>query len=67
LFVELGMHLKATVPGSMYTDLLANNVIEDPYNRYNDIRYAKYSMYDWQYKCIFTGSPKLFILAFVTA
>ncbi|KAF6019508.1 manba [Bugula neritina] len=56
---ELGMHLKATVPGSMYTDLLANKVIEDPYNRYNDIRYAKYSMYDWQYKRSFTVSSFL--------
>lgn len=39
----------ATVPGSMYMDLLANKVISDPYKRYNDISYAIYALSTWLY------------------
>ncbi|XP_067931655.1 beta-mannosidase-like [Watersipora subatra] len=45
----LGFMLNATVPGSIYMDLMLNHVIEDPYARYNDIAYSKYASFNWSY------------------
>ena len=53
------MKLEATVPGSMYMDLYAKQVIEDPYMRYNDLNYSKYADLNWQYSSTFQGGPLL--------
>lgn len=47
--------MDATVPGSMYMDLLRNKTISDPYKRFNDVNYAKYALYAWNYSRDFTG------------
>ena len=51
----IGKSMKATVPGSMYADLLSNHMIDDPYNRYNDIKYADYATQNWVYERSFQG------------
>ena len=53
--LSVGIKLEATVPGSMYMDLYANQVIEDPYMRYNDLNYSKYADLNWQYSSTFQG------------
>jgi beta-mannosidase len=45
---------KASIPGSIHTDLLANNLIEDPFYRDNEKKLQWVSHTDWEYKTNFT-------------
>ncbi|ANE45728.1 glycoside hydrolase [Paenibacillus swuensis] len=51
--------IPATVPGSVYYDLLNAGLMEDPYYRDNDIRAAKLSDYDYEYSRIFEVNSEL--------
>jgi beta-mannosidase len=42
-------NIKATVPGIVHLDLLANNVIQDPYYGYNDQNYQWIAYSNWSY------------------
>ena len=44
---------KATVPGCIHTDLLANGIIEDPYYRLNESKVQWIDKEDWIYKSSF--------------
>ena len=48
------------VPGSMYTALLNNKNISDPYYRKNDQEYRWIALEDWTYSRTFTGMPLFF-------
>lgn len=44
------------VPGGVYTDLRSNGVLdEDPFRRYNDLKYRWVSEDDWTYVTTFKG------------
>ncbi len=43
----------ATVPGCVYTDLLAAGIIEDPYLAQNELKSAWIGRADWRYSCTF--------------
>lgn len=45
--------MKATVPGTVHTDLLANNKIEDPFYRLNEHDLQWIDKVDWEYKTTF--------------
>ncbi|KAJ8307154.1 hypothetical protein KUTeg_015238 [Tegillarca granosa] len=47
--------VNGTVPGSMYTALMSNNIIQDPYYRRNDAAYKWISRDDWTYSRHFRG------------
>lgn len=44
---------KATVPGTIHTDLLANNLIEDPFYRVNEKELQWIDKSDWEYETVF--------------
>jgi beta-mannosidase len=44
---------KATVPGTVHTDLLANKLIPDPYYRENESKLQWIDSADWEYKTVF--------------
>ena len=44
---------KATVPGTIHTDLLNNKLIPDPYYRDNESKLQWIGETDWQYKTVF--------------
>ena len=44
---------KATVPGTVHTDLLSNKLIPDPYFRDNESKLQWIDKADWEYKTIF--------------
>ncbi|HEV7891536.1 MAG TPA: glycoside hydrolase family 2 protein [Pyrinomonadaceae bacterium] len=44
---------KATVPGSVHTDLLANRLIEDPFYRDNEPKLQWIGKTDWEYRTTF--------------
>ena len=46
--------LPATVPGTVHTDLLANDKIEDPFYRLNELDQQWIDKVDWEYKSTFT-------------
>ncbi|WP_319500509.1 glycoside hydrolase family 2 protein [uncultured Draconibacterium sp.] len=46
--------LPATVPGTVHTDLLANEKIEDPFYRLNELDQQWIDKVDWEYKSTFT-------------
>jgi beta-mannosidase len=46
--------IKATVPGTVHTDLLDNGIIEDPYYRLNEHDLQWIDKEDWEYKTTFT-------------
>ena len=50
----------ATVPGTVHTDLMANNIIEDPYYRLNERAVQWVDKEDWEYKTIFTIAADLY-------
>ncbi|KAL5010698.1 hypothetical protein ScPMuIL_013003 [Solemya velum] len=54
-----GYNVSGSVPGSMYTALLAAGVIQDPYYRRNDETYRWIAKEDWNYSRTFTVIPKL--------
>ena len=45
---------KATVPGTVHTDLLQNQLIPDPYFRDNESKLQWIDRADWEYKTVFT-------------
>jgi len=45
--------LNATVPGTVHTDLMANNRLEDPYYRTNEKKAQWVDKADWEYKVSF--------------
>jgi len=55
-FSQVGKNewLPATVPGTVHTDLLANNKIEDPFYRLNEHDLQWIDKVDWEYKTTFT-------------
>lgn len=46
--------LPATVPGTVHTDLMANDKIEDPFFRMNEHNLQWIDKVDWEYKTTFT-------------
>ncbi|MCF6332024.1 MAG: hypothetical protein L3J11_01965 [Draconibacterium sp.] len=56
MFNEVGKNewLPATVPGTVHTDLLANQKIEDPFYRLNEHNLQWIDKVDWEYKTSFT-------------
>ena len=52
--------LRATVPGTVHTDLLANKLIEDPYFRDNEKNLQWIENEDWEYKTSFKLEEKSF-------
>jgi beta-mannosidase len=51
---------KATVPGTIHTDLLANKLIPDPFYRDNESKLQWIDKADWEYKTIFNVDDKTF-------
>ncbi len=51
---------KATVPGTVHTDLLANKLIPDPYFRDNESKLQWIDKADWEYKTVFNVDAKTF-------
>ncbi|MEN8116960.1 MAG: glycoside hydrolase family 2 protein [Bacteroidota bacterium] len=56
IFNQVGENdwLPAVVPGTVHTDLIANNKIEDPYYRLNETGLQWIDKVDWEYKTTFT-------------
>ncbi|MFZ1304260.1 MAG: hypothetical protein WAR80_00390, partial [Ferruginibacter sp.] len=52
---------KATVPGTVHTDLLANKLIPDPYFRDNESKLQWIDKADWEYKTVFNVDDQTFI------
>ena len=48
---------KASVPGCVHTDLLANKLIEDPFYRDNEQKLQWIGKTDWEYRTTFTVAP----------
>ncbi len=44
---------EAVVPGTVYTDLLSNGEMEDPYFKDNEDKALALMDYDYEYKCVF--------------
>ena len=51
---------KATVPGTVHTDLLANKIIPDPFYRDNESKLQWIDKADWEYKTIFNVDSQTF-------
>lgn len=51
---------KATVPGTIHTDLLKNKLIEDPFYRVNEKKQQWIDKKDWEYTTVFNISTKAF-------
>lgn len=58
--LNIGKWLPATVPGTVHTDLLNNNVIEDPYFRTNEKDLQWIDKVSWEYKTNFTIEDSTF-------
>jgi beta-mannosidase len=54
-----GEWLRASVPGSVHTDLLANRLIEDPFYRDNEPKLQWIGKSDWEYRTTFDAKPDL--------
>ena len=52
-------YFPATVPGSVYGDLLANGQMEDPFWRDNELASLKLMEHDYEYQCFFAADPAL--------
>lgn len=52
-------YLPATVPGDLYTDLLNNQKIEDPYYRDNELAVLPLAENEYEYRTVFTTDAKL--------
>ena len=50
---------KATVPGTVYTDLLDNGLMEDPYYRDNEDKALRLMDYDYEYRMSFAIQKKM--------
>lgn len=55
--IKPGDFYKAKVPGTIHTDLLSNNIIEDPFYSDNERKLYDISNCDWYYKNIFDFDP----------
>src|SRR5688572_20375687 len=51
---------KATVPGTVHTDLLATKLIPDPYYRDNESKLQWIDKADWEYKTVFNVDASTF-------
>ena len=51
--------ITATVPGCVHTDLLANNLLDDPFYRDNELKQMWVGETDWQYSRTFDVSSEL--------
>jgi len=51
---------KATVPGTVHTDLLANKLIPDPFYRDNESKLQWIDKTDWEYRSAFDVSKEMF-------
>ncbi|MEO6540919.1 MAG: glycoside hydrolase family 2 protein [Ferruginibacter sp.] len=51
---------KATVPGTVHTDLLANKLIPDPFYRDNESKLQWIDKADWEYKTVFDVPENMF-------
>jgi beta-mannosidase len=51
---------KATVPGTVHTDLLDNKLIPDPFYRDNESKLQWIDKADWEYKTVFDVDSKTF-------
>lgn len=51
---------KATVPGTVHTDLLANKLIPDPYYRDNESKLQWIDKADWEYRTTFNVDAAVF-------
>ena len=51
---------KATVPGTIHTDLLANKLIPDPYFRDNESKLQWIDKANWEYKTVFSVDANTF-------
>ncbi len=51
---------KATVPGTVHTDLLANKLIPDPYFCDNESKLQWIDKADWEYKTVFNVDEKIY-------
>ena len=49
---------KATVPGTVHTDLLANKIIEEPFYRLNELDLQWIDKCNWEYETSFHISRK---------
>jgi len=47
----------ATVPGTVHTDLMANDIIDDPFFRLNERAVQWVDKEDWMYETTFTATP----------
>ena len=54
-----GKYLNARVPGSVYSDLLRNNQMEDPFWRDNEDKAFELAEHDYEYRAEFSVSQKL--------
>ena len=54
-----GPYMPATVPGSVYLDLLANKQMEDPFYRDNEDKAFALMEHDYEYKTEFSVSQKI--------
>ncbi|MCD4772855.1 MAG: glycoside hydrolase family 2 protein [Bacteroidales bacterium] len=52
--------LPATVPGYVHTDLLANNIIDNPFYRLNEHNLQWIDKKDWEYKTTFFVNNEIF-------
>jgi len=52
--------MPATIPGSVHTDLLANNIIKDPYYRLNEHNLQWIDKNDWEYHTTFNVDKHTF-------
>jgi beta-mannosidase len=50
---------KATVPGTVHTDLLANKLIPDPFYRDNESKLQWIDGADWEYRTLFNVTKKI--------
>ena len=55
----VGQWHPATVPGTVHTDLLANNLIEDPFYRTNESNLQWIDKVKWEYRCTFNATEEL--------
>lgn len=54
-----GEFLPAVVPGSVYTDLMANGKMEDPYYRDNEYQALEVISHDYEYRVDFTAEAEI--------
>ncbi len=52
-------YLPASVPGDLYTDLINNHKIEDPYYRDNELDALKLSENEYEYKTVFSAGEEI--------